>query len=124
MEAPVELVLPLLGQAAGADDEAALQVAAGDELLDEEPGHDGLAGAGVVGEQEAQRLARQHRLVDGGDLVRQRLDDGGVDRQHRVEEVGEANAVGLGDQAEEGAVAVEAPGPASSTTSRRGSSWR
>ena len=33
MEAAVEFVLPLLGEAAGADDEAPLQVAAGDQLL-------------------------------------------------------------------------------------------
>ena len=112
MEAPVELVLPLLGEAARADDEAALQVAAGDQLLDEQAGHDRLAGAGVVGEQEAQRLARQHRLVDRRDLVRQRLDERGVDRQHRIEEVREADAVRLGDEAEERAVAVEAPGAA------------
>ena len=109
VEAAVELVLPLLGEAAGADDEAALQVAAGDQLLDQQPGHDRLAGAGVVGEQEAQRLARQHRLVDGRDLVRQRLDERGVDREHRIEQVREADAVRLGDEAEERAVAVEAP---------------
>ena len=35
MEAAVQLVLPLLGQAAGADDEATLQVAARDQLLDQ-----------------------------------------------------------------------------------------
>ena len=60
MEAPVKLVLPLLGEAAGADDETTLQVAAGDQLLDEQARHDGLAGARIVGEQEAQRLTRQH----------------------------------------------------------------
>ncbi len=70
MEAPIEFVLPLLGQAARADDQAALQVAARDQFLDEETGHDRLAGAGVVGEQKAQRLARQHLLIDGGNLVR------------------------------------------------------
>ncbi len=32
-------------------------------------------------------------------------------RQHRVEQLCEADALGLGNQAEEGAVAVEAPGP-------------
>ena len=101
VEAAVELVLPLLGQAAGADDQAALQVAAGDQLLDEQARHDRLAGAGVVGEQEAQRLARQHGLVDGRDLVRQRFDDRGVDREHRVEEVREADALRLGDEAEQ-----------------------
>ena len=76
------------------------------------PGHDRLAGARVVGQQEAQRLARQHRLVDGRDLVRQRLDERGVDGQHRIEEVRQADAVRLGDQPEQRAVAVEAPGPA------------
>ena len=58
------------------DDEAALERAADEELADEQPGHDRLAGARVVGEQEAQRLAREHLLVDRGDLVRQRLDRG------------------------------------------------
>ena len=124
VEAAVELVLPLLGEAAGADDQAALQVAAGDQLLDEQPGHDRLAGARVVGEQEAQRLARQHRLVDGRDLVRQRLDERGVDGEHGIEQVGEADALGLGDEAEERAVAVEAPGPALLDDLERGSSWR
>ncbi len=112
VEAPVELVLPLLGEAAGADDEAALEVAAGDQLLDEQARHDGLPGAGVVGEQEAQRLPGQHGLVDRGDLVRQRIDHRGVDGEHGVEEVREADALRLGDEAEEGAVAVEAPGAA------------
>ena len=35
VETAVQLVLPLLGQTAGADDEAALQVAARDQLLDQ-----------------------------------------------------------------------------------------
>ena len=75
MESAVELVLPLLRETAGTDDETPLQVAAGDQLLDEQPGHDGLAGARVIGEQEAKGLAGQHGLVHRGDLMRQRLDD-------------------------------------------------
>ena len=35
-----------------------------------------------------------------------------VHGEHRVEEMRKADALGLGDQAEEGAVAVEAPRPA------------
>ena len=73
MEAPVELVLPLLGKHTGADDEATLQIAASNQLLDEEARHDRLPGAGIVGEEEAQRLAGEHRLVDRGDLVREGL---------------------------------------------------
>ena len=83
LEAAVELILPLFGEASGTDDQAALEVAAGDQLLDEEPGHDGLAGARIVGEEEAQRRAGQHGLVDGGDLVGERLDVGGMDGQQR-----------------------------------------
>jgi hypothetical protein len=49
MEAAEELVLPLLGQAAGADHEAALQVSSGDQLLDEQPRHDGLSCTRVIG---------------------------------------------------------------------------
>ena len=112
LESPVQLVLPLLGETAGTDHQAALKIAAGDQLLDEQPRHDGLAGARVVRQQEAKRLPRQHGLVHRGDLVRQRLDHRGVHGEHGVEEMREADALGLGDQAEEGAVAVEAPRPA------------
>ena len=37
LKAAVELVLPLFRETAGTDDEAALEVSAGDELLDEQP---------------------------------------------------------------------------------------
>ena len=43
--------------------------------------------------------------------MRQRFDHRRVDRQQRVEQVGEADALCLGRQAEERAVAVEAPRP-------------
>ena len=52
------------------------------------------------------------RLVDRGDLVRQRLDQRGVNGQDRIEEMRQADALRLGDQAEERAVAIEAPRPA------------
>ena len=99
VEAPVELILPLLGQAAGADDEAALEVSPGDELLDQQAGHDRLARAGVVGQKEAQGLAGEHLLVDGGNLVGQRLHDGRVDGQQGVKEGRQTDAMRLGDQA-------------------------
>ncbi len=130
LEPALQLVLPLFGEAARADDQATLQVPAGDQLLDQQPRHDGLARTRVVGEQEAQRLTRQHRLVHGRDLVRQRVDHRGVDRQQhgrdlvrqrvdhrgvdrqqRVEQVREADALGFGHEPEQGAVAVEAPRP-------------
>jgi hypothetical protein len=110
MEPPRQLVLPLLGEAARADDEAALEVAPGDQLLHQEAGHDRLPGARVVGQQEAQGLAGEHHFVDGRDLVRQGLDQGRVDGQDRVEEMGQPDAVSFGDQPEQRPVAVEAPG--------------
>ena len=78
LEFLVQLVLPLLAEGARADDQAAAQVASSHQLLDEEPGHDRLAGARIVGEEEAERLALQHLLVDGDDLVRERIDEAGV----------------------------------------------
>ena len=69
MEAPIELVLPLFGEAAGANDEATLKIAARDQLLHQESGHDRLPCTRVVSEQKAQRLTRQHGVVHGRDLV-------------------------------------------------------
>ena len=110
MEAAVGLVPPLLRETAGTHDETPLQVSGGDQLLDEQPRHDGLAGARVIGEQEAKGLPGQHGFVDRGDLMRQRLDDRGAHGEHGVEEMGKADSLRLGDRAEKRVVAVEAPG--------------
>ncbi len=67
-------------------------------------------GAWVIGQEEAERLARQHRLVDGGDLMGEGLHHRGVHREDRVKEVREPNPVRLRHEAEEVPVAVEAPG--------------
>ena len=80
------------------------------QLADVETGHDGLAGAGIVGQDEAQRLRGQHRLVDGRDLVRQRVHVRRVDGHHRVEEEGQVDALGLDGELEVLAVAIEGPG--------------
>ena len=105
-----ELVPPLLDQAAGGDDQHAAGVGPHDELADVEAGHDRLAGPGVVGEDEPQRLAGQHRLVNGRDLVRQRVDVRGMDGHHRVEQEREVDPLGLAGELERGGVAVEGPG--------------
>ena len=70
IETPVEFVLPLLGEASRANDKTTLKVAPSNQLPDQEARHDGFASAGVVRQQEAQRLTRQHAFVDGRDLVR------------------------------------------------------
>jgi len=80
----VELVLPLLDQTAGANDQTALDNASYHQLLDKQPCHDGFPGAWIVGQKKPERLPREHFAVDGGDLVWQGLDKGCVDRQERV----------------------------------------
>ena len=102
-----QLVLPLLNEAARRHDEAALEVAADHQLLDEEPRHDGLAGPGVVREQVAERLARQHLPINCRDLVRQGLDLRRADGEIGIEEMREADAKGFRREAEEPAIGVE-----------------
>ena len=109
-ELQIQLVLPLVHQAAGDDDQAALDVLAENELLDVEAGHDRLARARIVGEQEPQRRARQQLAVDRPQLVRQRLDVRRRDRQHRVPEPGELDPLALGNQLEVGGRGVQGAG--------------
>jgi hypothetical protein len=78
---------------AGRDNQAALQVATDQQFLDEKTGHDRLAGAGVVRQQEAQRLTRQHLAVDSRYLVGERLDLGSADGEVGVEKMRQTDAV-------------------------------
>src|SRR5436305_12487463 len=94
------LLGPLLGEAARSDDESLLDDTTEEKLLDEEPGHDRLAGAGVVGEKEADAGQRQQVAVDGFHLVRERVDDAGADGEKGVELMGDTNAFGLGTEKE------------------------
>ncbi len=102
-----ELVLPLLHEPAGRDDEALLHVIAQQQLLDVEAGHDCLAGAGVVGEQKAQRGTREQFAVHRADLVREGLHVAGGDGEHRVEQPGQRDALRLGHELEVAGVGVE-----------------
>ncbi len=70
---PLEVVHPLRGQVRRAHDDGALDQAQPLHLPDIETGHDRLAGARLVGEQEAQQRLRQHRAVHGRGLVGIRL---------------------------------------------------
>ena len=66
-------ILPLVCQAAGAANQAPMQIATNKEFLDQQPSHDRFARTGVVGEKKSQRLSRKHFAVDCRDLVGQRL---------------------------------------------------
>jgi hypothetical protein len=106
-----QLVLPLINQASGGDDEHAASVCPHDQFADVEPGHDRFAGPGIVGEYVAKRLAGKHRLVNGGDLVRKGIDVRRVNGHHRIEEKGQVDPLGLASELERCCVAVEGPGP-------------
>ena len=103
-EAQVELLAqflaPLLHEPAGSDDDCALAVRAQDQLLQIQPRHDRLARAGVVGQQEPQRDTWQQFIVDRTNLVRQRINVGTVDCDHRVVERGVLDSQRLGCEPE------------------------
>jgi hypothetical protein len=80
-------------------------------FFDEQPGHDGLACARIIGEQEAQRLSRQHLAINGGDLMRQCFDLRCSDGEIRVEEVGEPYSVCLRREPEQATVGIERIAP-------------
>ena len=95
-----QFVLPLDRQRRRAQDQHAVDGLAELHLLDEQAGHDGLARAGVVRQQEAEPGLRQHPQVDGLDLVRQRADARQADGEVAVVRVGKADAGGLDEQPE------------------------
>ena len=69
----VELALPLEREVRGTDDQRPFDEAAQLELTDQQAGHDGLAGARVVGEQEAHARQLEEVLVHGFELVGKRV---------------------------------------------------
>ena len=73
-----------------------MQVATGNQLIDQKPSHDRLARAGIVGQEKAERLPGRRRFVYRGDLVRQWLDDRRMYGEGPVEQISEPNTPGLG----------------------------
>lgn len=55
-------------------------------------------------------MAREHGLVNGGDLVREWLHIGGVDRYHGIEEEREIDPLCFDRELERISVAIEGPG--------------
>ena len=90
-----QFVLPLLRQGTRRDDEHAPGVGTQGHFSDQQARHHGLACSGVVGQHKAQRLTREHGFVNGGNLVRQGFDVGGVHRHQGVKQVRQADAIRL-----------------------------
>ena len=107
VELLLQLALPLEGEVGRADDQDALGEAAQLELADEQARHDGLAGAGIVGQQEADARELEQVVVDRFELMRQRIDARDREAEVGIELVGDAERVGLEAEPQQAAVAVE-----------------
>ena len=95
VELLLQLALPLEGEVGRADDEDALDQAAQLQFADQQAGHDRLARAGVVGEQEAHPRELEQIVVNRLKLVRQRIDAADRQAEIRIELVGDAEGIGL-----------------------------
>ena len=78
----MKLVPPLFDKISGSGDQAPLKAPLDRKLLDQEPRHHRLARARIVGQQEP-----GHRVVDRGQLVRERFDVRSVHRCVGIERV-------------------------------------
>ena len=99
VEQRAQLAFPVADQAGRRHDQHAADQAAGEHLAEIEAGHDRLARAGVVGQQETQAGLGKHVLVDRQALVGQRIDARDLGGKGRVGEEAVGQAMGLGDRA-------------------------
>ena len=106
-ELGIQLILPLLDEVAGTDDHAPLHITADDQFLDEQTGHDGLAGPRIVSQYIAQRMFGEHACIHCGNLVGKRLDCGRMHGEEGVEQVGKLDALGFGDKLESGPIRLK-----------------
>ena len=97
--------LPLEGEVGRADDEHALDQTAQLEFLEQQAGHDGLAGPCVVGQKETHAGGFEQVVVNGIKLVGQRVHTAQRQAEERVVFLGERNAEGFDAQLHEARVA-------------------
>ena len=117
-ELVAQLALPLKGQVGRGNDQDALDQPADLQLLDEEPGHDGLASTGVVRQQEADAGQPHEVVVDGFELVGQRIDACDGEAEVGVVLVGKAQTHRLDTEAETLGIAIEGAGPRAGSQER------
>jgi len=77
--------MPLLHEIAWRHDETPSKISAGNHLLDKQTRHNSFAGTWIIRQNIAQRHARQHFLINGLDLVGQRLNGRGSYGQIGIE---------------------------------------
>ncbi len=90
-----QLALPVADEPGGRDDQDPSQEAPGEHLADVEPGHDGLAGPGLIAQEKAEAGLGQHVVVDRDPLVGQRVDHRDFGREGGVEKMGVCRAARL-----------------------------
>ena len=106
-ELVLHFALPLEGEIGRRDDQRALDQAADLQLLEQQAGHDRLARARIIGQEEADARQLHEVVVDGLKLVRQRIDAGDGEGEVRVVLVGEAEPQRLDAEPEAARVAIE-----------------
>jgi hypothetical protein len=103
----VQFPPPLVGQVGGHDDQRAFDQAPEFEFLDEQPGHDGLASAGIIGEEEADARLGQQVVVDRVHLMREWIDLRHRHGKMRVVLERQANSVRFGGESEMRGIAIK-----------------
>ncbi len=106
-EAVFHFPLPLEGEIRRGDDERPLDQPPDLQFLVQQPGHDGLACARIVGQEEANPGHLQEVVVDRLKLVGQRIDAGDGQREVGIVFVGQRQPHGFDAQAEVLGIAVE-----------------
>ncbi len=106
LEFLLQFALPLEGEVRGTDDQNPLGEAAQLQLPDQEPRHDGLARARVIGQQEPHTGELEQIVVDRLQLVGKRVHAGNGQSEVRIELVGDAERVGLDSETKQLPVAA------------------
>ena len=106
-EQSAQFPLPVPHQPRRGDNENAANPPAHQHLAHVETGHDGLAGPGIVGEEETKRLLGEHVLVHRDPLVGERMYPGDLAREGRVELVAVSQPQAFGEEGKAVGVTAE-----------------
>ena len=99
--------LPLKGQAGRRDDQHSLHQSTRFEFLQQQPGHDCLASAGIIRQQKANARQLQEVAVDGLQLMRQRIDSRDRQREEWIVLVGQTQPMSFDAQTKQTGITVE-----------------
>ena len=103
----LHFALPLEAEVGGSDDQGARDEAADLQFLEQQAGHDGFAGTGVVGQQEPDARLRHEVMINGLKLVRQRVHTRDGQRKIRIVLECQRQAHGLDGEPEALRIAIE-----------------